>query len=152
MKTVLLDCNIYDKLAQDEKQRERVAELIVSGALAVIATPILVDELAASPFGGLPDWFPVAVEPENVAVVGFAGVGMARIGDGEVYLEHRGSSNKIKDGILADSADALADILVSEDERCRKRLAAISSTCECMSYADFCGWLDALSATPLNVE
>lgn len=152
MKTVLFDCNIYDKLAMDEKHRDRVAEFIVRGALMLIATPILVDELAASPFGGLPDWFPITVEPENVAVIGFARIGMARLGDGEVYSKHRGSSNNIKDGVLADSADALADILVSEDGRCRKRLAEISSTCECMSYADFCGWLDALSSNPPSVE
>lgn len=44
------------------------------------------------------------------------------------------------------------DILVSEDGRCRKRLAEISSTCECMSYADFCRWLDALSSNPPSVE
>ena len=115
MKTVLFDCNIYDKLAVDVERCTRIAELIRSGTLRAIATPIVVDELAESPFGGLPDWFPIDVQAENVAVVGFARVGMARLGQGTVYSAHRGSSNNINDGILADSADALADVLVSED-------------------------------------
>ena len=133
MKTLLFDCNIYDKLTMDKKRRDLLGDLIAGGAVRVIATPVLVDELNASPFGGLPDWFPIAIESESVAVIGFARIGMARIGDGKVYSKHRGSSNNVKDGILAASADALADILVSEDGRCRKRLAVISSTCECMT-------------------
>ncbi|MEQ1574397.1 MAG: hypothetical protein ABL993_09150 [Vicinamibacterales bacterium] len=142
MVRVFLDCNIYDQLALDAEHRGRVGELVARGELKVIATPVVIDELAASPFGGLPNWFPVAAMPENVAVGGFARVGMARIGAGEIYSQHRGSSNNIKDGILAESADALADILVSEDGRCRKRLNLISTTCDGMSYADFCRWLD----------
>jgi hypothetical protein len=144
VKTVYFDCNIYDKLAIDIERRSRVAELVRRGDIRVIATPVVVDELVASPFGSLPDWFPIAVEKENVALVGFGKVGMSRVGEGKVSSKHRGSSNNVKDGIAADSADALADIFVSEDSRCRKRLSAISSKCAGMSYDDFCAWLDAL--------
>jgi hypothetical protein len=44
-----------------------------------------------------------------------------------VYSEHRGASNEIPDAIIADSAPALADILVSEDRRCRERSKKIST-------------------------
>jgi len=144
VKTVLFDCNIYDQLAADVERRGRLTEFITRGEIRVIATPILLDELVASPFGGLPDWFPIPVEVENVAVWGHARYGMARYGEGHVYSKHRGSTNKIKDAILADSADALADILVSDDRRCRTHLSEVSSKCVGMSYADFCSWLDAL--------
>lgn len=142
MKSVLLDTNIYDKLALDGTVRSRVVDLIDRGDLCLIATPMVVDELAASPIGGLPDWFSIIVKPESVAVVGFWHIGEARLGEGEVYAQHRGSSNKVPDGIIANSADALADIFVSEDSRSRTRLAKISTRCASMSYSGFCRWLD----------
>jgi hypothetical protein len=144
MTTLLLDCNVYDMLAADHANRSRLARFVAAGEVRVIATPVVIDELTASPFGGLPAWFAVDVEPEYVAVYGFARYGMARYGDGQVYSEHRGSSNKIRDGIIADSADALADIFVSEDERCRKRLLKISSNCKAKSYDEFCSWIEML--------
>jgi hypothetical protein len=94
MTTLLLDCNVYDMLAADYANRSRLARFVAAGEVRVIATPVVIDELTASPFGGLPAWFAVDVEPEYVAVYGFARYGMARYGDGQVYSEHRGSSNK----------------------------------------------------------
>jgi hypothetical protein len=148
MTRVLLDTNVYDKLALDTERRARIANLVAAQRLLVIATPIIVDELALSPLGGLPDWFPVVVEPENVTVLGFARLGMARLGEGDVYTKHRGASKNIKDGIVADSADALADILVSEDARCRRRMTEISSRCVGMSYEAFGRWLEDLAKAP----
>jgi hypothetical protein len=65
-----------------------------------------------------------------------------------VYTRHRGVSKNIKDGIVADSADALADILVSEDGRCRRRISAISSSCVGMSYEEFGRWLESGALSP----
>jgi hypothetical protein len=107
----------------------------------VIATPIVRDELKASPFNGFPDWFPIVLEAENVTVLDYAYLGMTRLGEGEVYNGHRGESKKIPDAIIADSADGLADILVSEDRRCRERLKRISTRCRGMDYQEFSEWL-----------
>ena len=148
MTRVMFDTNVYDKLAVDVDCRARVANLVATQRLSVIATPIIVDELAAGPFGGLPDWFPIVVEPESVAVLGFARLGMARLGDGDVYTRHRGASKNIKDGIVADSADALADILVSEDGRCRRRISEVSSNCVGISYEEFGQWLESATPSP----
>jgi hypothetical protein len=88
MTTLLLDCNIYDKLAADHANRDRVARLVAAGDVRVIATPVVIDELTASPFGGLPAWFAIHVEPDNVAVYDFVKYGMARYGNGQVFSEH----------------------------------------------------------------
>jgi hypothetical protein len=86
------------------------------------------------------------VEVESVMVWGYWRWGMARWSDGTVYKKHRGESSKIADAIIADSADSLADILVSEDRRCRSRLAAISSRCTAMDYNEFQTWVKRLES------
>jgi hypothetical protein len=139
--TVLLDGNVYDKLQADVKTRGALQKLVARGLIKIIATPMVHDELKRSPFGGFPDWFPVVLEAENVTVLGYAILGMTRLGEGEVYSEHRGESKKIPDAIIADSADGLADILVSEDRRCRERLKRISARCRGMDYREFSEWL-----------
>ena len=117
MQTILLDSNIYDKLWSDENTRLRLASLILHSKVHVIATPKIVDELTRSPFKGVPDWFDVDEEIEAVAVVGHARVGMARLGLGNVYGHHLGNSQKVKDAIIADSADDLAGHCQVADER-----------------------------------
>ena len=141
MVTALLDGNIYDKLEKDADTRNLIAQLCDQGKLRIIATPIVEDELKLSPFGGIPKWFPVEVLAEGVFVLDYAHLDAARLGEGRVYSEHRGTSNKIPDGILADSADAFADLLVSEDNRCRNRLSALSNRCRGLTYAEFLAWL-----------
>lgn len=135
---VILDCNIYDKLSADENMRALLASLVISREIAVIATPLVIVELQVSPFAGIPSWFPVIVEPESVFVLGFAKLGAARLGSGEVFNKHRGSSSKTKDAIIADSAASIADLFVSEDKRCRKRLEEINTKCRALTYGEFC--------------
>lgn len=146
MTTILLDKNIYDKLQADAEVRTSLRTLVDRGLVRVIATPMVLDELRRGPFGGLPCWFPVAVEAESVTVLGYATLDMTELGDGQIYTEHRGESKKIPDGIIADSADALADIFVSEDRRCRERLKRISTRCCGMNYEEFCDWLRTSAA------
>lgn len=107
----------------------------------VVATPIVIGELKDSHFRGIPDWFPVDVEPESVVVLRYARLGMIRLGNGEVFTTHRGESTKTKDAIMADSANSLADIFVSEDRRCRNRLSQVSTKCCGLSWLEFRQWL-----------
>lgn len=71
---------------------------------------------------------------------------MTGLGEGVVYDEHRGESKNIPDAIIADSANALADILVSEHRRCRERLKKISARCTSLDYEQFREWLRASAA------
>lgn len=141
MNTVLLDCHIYDKLAIDRETCGAVRSLVDRGVIRIIATPMVLDELRESPFGGIPDWFPVVVEAESVTVLDYAHLGMTALGDGEVYTAHRGASQKIPDAIIADSANSLADLLVSEDRRCRERLKRIATRCKGLDYGEFREWV-----------
>lgn len=141
MNTVLLDCHIYDKLSIDRETCCAVRSLVDRGVIRIIATPMVLDELLKSPFGGIPDWFPVVVEPESVTVLDYGHRGMTALGDGEVYTAHRGASKKIPDAIIADSANSLADLLVSEDRRCRERLKSITTRCKGLDYGEFCEWV-----------
>ncbi len=141
MTTVILDTNIYDELKADTDTCSLVAELVAAGHLRVIATPKVRDELAAGPFGGVPDWFVVEGVIESVAVLDHWRLGEAALGTGEVFTAHRGKSNKAADAIVADSADAYADLFVSQDRRCRDRLAAISSRCAALDFAAFRAWV-----------
>lgn len=152
MVTLHLDGNVYNRLAADEPVRERLALLITTGRARVIATPIVADELSKSPFGGFPNWFAVQVEPEAVAVLGYARYGMARLGGGETYLAHRGSSrsdsNNTRDAIIAQSAESLADLFVSEDRRSRRRLVEMGRQCRALAYEEFAEWVTQASVRP----
>lgn len=135
MKTLLLDTNIYNQLAEDAEARDHLRMAIDSGEFRVIATPIIQDELAVGPLGGLPSWFPIEFQAESVAVVGYWRIGMAHLGDGATFTGHRGESSQTKDAIIADSAHTFADILVTNDKRARKRLSEISSTCQTVDFS-----------------
>ena len=141
MKNIFLDGNIYDQLAIDEAGRGNITKLIKSGALQIIATPVIRNELSASPYKGIPNWFPVLQRPEAVAIVGEFAVGEAILDDGEVYTKHRGESTKVRDGIIAQSAHTFTDIFVTNDKRCRKRFQQIKGNCIAMDYAGFLMWL-----------
>ena len=146
MNTVLPDGNVYDKLRRDAKTRATLQACVDRGLVRVIATLTVLDELRRSPFGGIPAWYRVAIESENVTVLNKATLGVTRLGEGAVYYEHCGKSRQVPDAIIADSANALADILVSEDRRCRERLKRIGTRCKGMDYEGFCGWLRTITA------
>jgi hypothetical protein len=93
--TILLDANVYDKLQSDTEACATLRALVDRGLARLIATPMVLDELQKSPFGGPPNWFPVAVEAESVTVLGYAPLGMRRLDDGGVNAGHRGESNKL---------------------------------------------------------
>ncbi len=141
---MLLDTNVYDCLYGDAEAREWLARLIAADRVCVIATPKVHDELAAGPFGGIPDWFPVQQAIESVAVVNHWRVGEAALGDGQVFAAHRGESKKVADAIIADSANTYADTLVPGDERLRKRFTRISRRCAALDFDEFRVWLKEL--------
>lgn len=143
MISVFLDSNIYDRLAVDPGRCFHLRELIHKDLVEVLVSPVVHDQLRASPFKDLPSLFPVRLISEAVAVVGVAKAGLARPGNGDTYKKHRGTSNQYEDAIIADTAHCDADIFVSEDNRCRKRLKTISSTLECLDYDEFAAWLES---------
>jgi len=141
MITVLLDSNVYDKLQGDEDARRQLATLVKDGKVRVIAPRVVVDELAASPFGGIPDFFEVEEVPDGVAVAGIAKAGAVVVSKGETFSRHLGNSKKGKDAVIAETAVNQAKILVSEDSRCRERLRSIGNKTESYDFEQFKDWL-----------
>lgn len=141
MQTVMLDANIFDKIARDSTTQAAVKAATESAQIRVIVSPVAMQELLKSPFGGIPEFFPVEVVVDSVAVAGLAIPGLARPGDGNVFRAHIGSSRKGADAVIADSASTYADVFVSEDARCRNRLQDIHLACKCFTYAEFSEWI-----------
>jgi len=144
MYTLLLDTNIYDLLAIDQTSRDRVSTAIAQGILRVVINSIIRDELAKSPYRGIPDFFLVEIIADSVVVPGLAIPGLARPGKGDVFAAHIGSSRQGKDAVIADSASNYADIFVSNDGRNRNRLQRLGTSCTCFSYHEFTHWLERL--------
>jgi rRNA-processing protein FCF1 len=61
----------------------------------------------------------------------------AMLGEGEVYEQHKGVSMKFRDALIADVADSDCDFLITNDERCKKRLNEFSQKCKAMNFNEF---------------
>lgn len=142
--TILLDTNIYDKLDVNECTKQQLATLVVSGRVRVIAPCVIVDELTISPFRGIPKFFLVDKVHDGIPVAGIAKAGMAIVSDGKVFKEHLGNSKKAKDAVIVHTANNLAEIIVSDDQRCLKRIRKITNKLEVYDFDQFKDWLNAM--------
>ena len=133
---VIFDANVYDILASDKTIINIICNLTELSQLKVIATRTIVEELNNSPFQGLPEWFSIDYEPNTVALVGIMRVG-DRLGNADIFIEHRGGSKKENDAHIVDSADIYADYLVSEDKRLVKRAEKFLKKCKVINYKVF---------------
>lgn len=133
---VVLDTNIYDKLAIDEESCQVVVDAIKAGFLKIIVTRTVAEELYKSPFKGIPDFFDTVYEPNTVAIAGIMESG-DRLGSGDIYYEHKGESKKENDAFIVDAAAVYADYVVSEDIRLRKRVECMNINCQAKSYLQF---------------
>ncbi|MHB8845427.1 MAG: hypothetical protein ACYC7L_11860 [Nitrospirota bacterium] len=130
-------------LDKDASVKAKCRELIENGAMIVIVTRTISEELMPSKFGGVPDFFPVKYEGNTVARCGIMCCG-DRLGRGEVYDAHLGRSKKVEDALIADAADVYADYLVTEDKRLGKRMVNISKVCKVLTYAEFSSLVKAM--------
>lgn len=139
--TFLLDGMIYNLLGAEIQVRQQILALTRTNRIEIIASPVVVQELALSPFRGLPDWFPIAVVPEGIAISGLARSGMARSSTGQIYKAHLGQSKKSHDAVLAHSAHSIGATLVSDDHRCRERLKVLAGAASAFTYGEFKVWV-----------
>jgi len=145
MQTVMLDGNVFDLLKSDDETRALVKNACEKKQIRIIISPVVMKELERSPFGGTPDFFPVEVIVESVAVAGLAIAGLAMPGNGAIFSTHLGTSNKGSDAVIADSASTYANVFVSEDSRCRIRLQQAHRSCICLAYREFQMWIAEVS-------
>ena len=136
MKTILLDTNIFDKLAEDAHTRDLLSELSTKGHIRLLISRIVRDELSASPHMGLLASLPVEVVGNAAPIVGLMCAGDF-LGDAEHYFLHKGESSKVNDAQIATAAEFHGDWLVSEDSRLRQRQQQLSKSVEAMTYSQF---------------
>ena len=67
MQRLFLDCNIYDALARDGETAALVRTALDGGLVKVIVNSVVKNELAASPFNGVPEIFAVELVSDHVA-------------------------------------------------------------------------------------
>lgn len=146
MKSIILDGNIYDLLLRDGATLATLRRCIDSGAVRVLITRTLAEELRRSPFGGVPQLFQTERVGDTVGRVRLMRCG-DRLGYGHVFTAHKGVSNQVNDALIADAADCLATWLVSEDARLRRRLLAVSIECLALSYEEFWAALKGCEAS-----
>lgn len=137
MKKIIFDTNCFDQIAKTPNIVAVIRTCIEKKKIQVIVTRTIIDELNDSPFKGVPDWFPVLKLPESVFLLDYSLMDEDRPGEGKVYERHKGRSNQFKDALIADLADSDCDLLVTEDERCRRRLNEISQSCEAITFLEF---------------
>ena len=146
MPRLVLDSNVFDELERDERTRTRLARLAAAGTVEVIVPYTVQQELAAGPLQGVPKWFPITLEHDSVTVLPFV-LGTSRLGSGETYRTHLGESRThMNDAKITDAASTYyADVLVSQDRRCRSRAAkTLGPKCQCLDYAGLVGWIENL--------
>lgn len=141
---IILDSNIYDKLAIDTASQMKIRKLVDEGKIAVIVTSTIFEELLKSPFKGIPDYFKTEYTGNTVGRCGIMCAGDS-IGVGSIFDAHLGSSKKLNDALIADASDWKVDYLVSEDGRLRKRMRNISQNCIVLSYLNFVDMLKKLT-------
>lgn len=134
---IVLDSNIWNKLAEDDLAKSRVQSLCDTGELQVLVPDTLLQQLKASPFGGVPDWFPAELISDSVFVLDHSRLDFARLGDGTMFTAHRGASQQISDAVIVDVADTDADVFVSEDQRARNRYAKLREAKRALDYVRF---------------
>jgi len=81
MKTIIIDCNIYDELEKDAFTRTRIFDFVKNGTIRIIVTPKVQDELAESHFAGIPSWFPVCLKSEAVFILDHGHLDQAVLGE-----------------------------------------------------------------------
>jgi hypothetical protein len=133
---IILDTNIYDLLAKDTIICALVRELVETERLTVIVTSTIAEELWESPFHGIPGFFKTEYEGNTVSRCGIMCAG-DRLGPGDVFDAHLGSSIKQNDALIADAASWYADWIVSEDQRLRKRFCHLKTCCIPMAYDEY---------------
>jgi rRNA-processing protein FCF1 len=145
MKTAaILDTNIFDLLVLDRATVAKIESMIAKGAMEIIVTRTIAEELWRSPFKGVPPLFPVVFTGNTVGRIDVLTC-IDAIGDGETFDAHLGGTNRINDALIADAADHMAKWLVTEDKRLRTQMQRVALRCKAVSYVEFLSELDALS-------
>ncbi len=142
---LMLDTMIYDKIVETPGMLELVLRLVDRGEVEILATHIQQDELANDPDErrrAEVAKIPRQEIPTSGAVWDTSKWDKATWGDGseggvsvnEIRSEKRGHTH---DALIATSASANADVLVTDDNRLKNRLKDSDAKCEIWTFEQF---------------
>jgi predicted nucleic acid-binding protein len=152
---VMLDSNIFDAIIKDASLIDHLNALSAGGRLTILTTHVQEDELAQ-----IPD----PVKREQISKIrrtyvrtaggvwGVSKYGMSTWGDGSQsgcsIGEIDSTSHKhTADALIATTASADADVLVTNDDRLPKRMAETQARCKVWKFEEFRDHIDRLLAT-----
>lgn len=117
----MIDTMVFDLLVDGSGALEAISNAVQDGRLALFTTHVQEDQITA--VGDRPrrerlQAVPREVIPSSVLVVGFSRLDQAAIGPGGDYSAvYAGRPKHVADAVIADTAGARCDVLVSEDAR-----------------------------------
>lgn len=123
---VLLDTNVFDRIAETDESLDRVQRLVRRGAITVFVTHVQEDELARitdSTKSARIASIPRDLIPTSEFAVGTSRLDMACLGEGEALEKIRKGNwaKHTRDALIAATAHADGLVLVTEDGRLRNR-------------------------------
>jgi hypothetical protein len=141
----MIDTNIFDKIVATRGMTWNLRRLVRKGTVTILTTHVQEDELADIPSRWLRfrvGRVPHVRIPTSEFVWNASRLDQARLGTGQPFEEIRGSVTHTKDGLIAATAYAEADVLVTEEGRLRRRAAAACPNLVVWDFDDFrrCGW------------
>ncbi|PIC86115.1 hypothetical protein CSV72_09875 [Sporosarcina sp. P20a] len=142
---VMIDTNIYDCLIVDEEVLSLVRSLIGEEIIEILTTHIQIDEV--NNVNDITMRNNLLTVPTNeiktrILVIGHSRIGKSKIGIGKengikFISIHKDNPKHINDAIIAVTANANADILVTEDKKLKQKVQAQSSKLQVWNYKEF---------------
>ncbi len=148
---IMLDTNIYDQICARRDLPRKVNDAHHAGKVLILCTHIQQDEIAQ-----IPDEDKRAIMSSVVgtriatsgAAWGVSRWGLSTWGDGSGDVRigdiATSSGNHVRDGLIASTDAAAADVLVTEDQRLQKRVCRASSTLEVWDFQKFVKYIEGL--------
>jgi hypothetical protein len=152
----MLDSNIYDEIIATPGMTELLNELHQSGQIEIIKTHIQEDELEKIPDSDKRSRI-MKVPGTKVRTEGAIwnvsrwGQGTWGSGSGDIKIEdiRKGIAKHSEDALIATTAAVKADILVTNEKRLSKRIAASGSRIKVWNYADFQKYINTIKKIEL---
>jgi hypothetical protein len=154
---LVLDTNVYDKLASDQDCLKLLERACRTGAVEILRTHIQEDQLEAikdrakrDRMLGTMTAVPATRVPTDGSVLGQSKLGECRLGDGSADIKlddirGHGKPKHYADALLVTTAAAIADVFVTEEKgRLPRRIRATRSKLKVWDFQELGAYLQSI--------
>lgn len=141
---LMLDTMIFTYIVDDAPLAEVVLDAARSGSITIVTTHVQEDQIAANPDREKREAIsriPRTVVPSTGFALDVSRLGMARLADEETSatIERIGQRHlkTVKDALIAASARDEADVLVTDDEKLRRRVVREGLNVPLLTFEQF---------------